>query len=234
MSEEGKDYYVKRKRVILRQFDAASVIAKNSILEIFGEKKYNEIHINAREKLEDLLPQVPYIGGKENHLTESLVNSVILLPLLLEFEKQGLSFKDIGTLTYNIFEAFYKVIPMPDDLFSNEYINKAKEDAIKSKERDYPGNWVFDYIEGDGKIFTFGIDYQECGVHKFYTRQGAERFLPIVCIADFAQAQINGYGLYRTQTIGNGASICDFRYLKDGSTPRAWPPDNLPEFKAEL
>jgi hypothetical protein len=55
--------------------------------------------------------------------------------------------------------------------------------------------------------------------------------MPIVSIADFVRAREYGYGLKRTQTIGNGAPICDFRYVKDGNTQRAWPPDNLEEFK---
>jgi hypothetical protein len=44
-------------------------------------------------------------------------------------------------------------------------------------------------------------------------------------------ARAYGYGLARTQTIGNRTPLCDFRYIKNGSNPRGWPPDNLPEFK---
>ena len=60
-----------------------------------------------------------------------------------------------------------------------------------------------------------------------------ENLIPIVCISDFENARIHGYGLTRTQNIGNGAPICDFRFNKDGTTPKAWPPDNLPEFKTK-
>jgi len=134
-------------------------------------------------------------------------------------------------LTYELFEAFYKVIPQTDNLFSEEYINQQRERAEISKARKYPGDWVSDFVEGDGKTFTWGVNYSECGVHKFYKSQGLEHLMPIVCIADFAMARQYGYGLKRTQTRAHGAPMCVFRYIKDGNTPRSWPPDNLPEFK---
>ena len=229
--EKEKNYYVKKKRTLMRQFDAATAIVKDILIEEFGETKFKDLTTEARKEFEALIPQIPYIGGKDNRSTDSLIDATILLPLLRAFEKEGLNFDEIGKLTYNLIEAFYKVIPPTDDIFSEEYINYEKEGAKKSKLRKYPGDWVYDFIEGDGKTFTWGVDYSECGVHKFYKSQGLEHLMPLVCIADFAMARAYGYGLARTQTIGNGAPICDFRYIKDGSNPRAWPPDNLPEFK---
>jgi len=230
-NEEEEEYYIKKKRILMRLFDAATSIVKSILIENFGEAKVEELIPKARKDFEMLLPQIPYIGGKDSRFTEPLINSVILLPFLQIFEKEGLDFYDTGKLAYDLFEAFYKVIPQTDDLFSEKFINQEKENAKISKLRKYPGDWVYDFVESDGKTFTYGINHFECGVHKFYKNQGAEHFMPIVCINDFAQAQAYGYGLKRTQTIGNGAPLCDFRYIKDGSTARAWPPDKLPEFK---
>jgi len=231
LTEKEKNYYIKKARTLLRQFDAATSIVKDILIKQFGMIKFQELTFKARKEFEMLIPQIPYVGGNDNHLTDNLINSAILLPILRAFEHEGLDFYEIGKLTYTLFEAFYKVIPLADDIFSNEFINQEKERAKNSKLRKYPGDWVFDFIQGDSKSFTYGINYLECGVYKFYKSQGLEHLMPLVCIADFALAQTNGYGLKRTQNIGNGAPICDFRYIKDGKTPRAWPPDNLPEFK---
>lgn len=233
-NEDNKNYYLKKRRTLLRTFKTALVIVKDILIDQFGESKFNEISTITVKEFEELIPQIPYVGGDENHLTESLINSALLLPFLQIFKKEGLNFYQIGKLTYDLFEAFYKVIPPTYNIFSEEYLIQLKENAKKSKLRKYEGDWVYDFIEGDGKTFTYGTDYYECGVFKFYKSQGAEHFMPLVCISDFAQAQAYGYGLKRTQTIGNGASICDFRYNKNGSTPRAWPPDHLPEFKKKL
>jgi len=230
-AEKEKNYYVKKKRMLMRQFNAALTIVKNILIDYFGEAKFKELSTKTREDFEQLLPQIPYVGGKDNHLTDNLISATILLPLLRIFEKEGLDFNEIGKLTYNLYEAFFKVIPPTADIFSEDYINQVKEEAKNSKLRKYPDDWIYDFIEGDGETFTWGIDYSECGLYKFYKSQGMEHLMPIVCISDFEDARVHGYGLTRTQNIGNGAPICDFRFKKDGTTPKAWPPDNLPEFK---
>lgn len=230
-NEKEKNYYLKKKRILMRTFDAALNIVKNVLVKYFGESRFIEIATITQKDFESLLPQIPYVGGNQNHLTEELTNSAILLPLLRFFEGEGLEFYEIGKMVYELFEAFYKVIPPKNDIFTEEFLNNQKENAEKSKLRKYPGDWVFDFIESDGETFAFGIDYFECGVYKFYKSQGLEDFMPFICISDFAKAQAYGYVLKRTQTIGNGAPICDFRYSEGEDAPRGWPPDNLPEFK---
>lgn len=230
-AEKEKNYYIKKKRMLMRQFNAALTIVNNILSDYFGEAKFKELSTKTREDFEQLLPQIPYVGGKDNHLTDNLISATILLPLLRIFEKEGLDFNEIGKLTYNLYEAFYTVIPPTVDMFSEETINQMKESAKISKLRKYPDDWVYDFVEGDGETFTWGIDFSECAVYKFYKSQGLEHLMPIMCIADFEDARVHGYGLTRTQNIGNGAPICDFRFNKEGTTPRAWPPDNLPEFK---
>lgn len=232
MTEEKEtNYYIKKKRTLMRTFDAVLKLSSQILIGKFGEEKFKEISIRTHKQFETLLPKIPYIGGNDNRLTNELINATFLLPLLQIFEKEGLDLNEIGKLTYELFETFYKMMPQVDDIFSEEYFKREKEHAKTSKLRKYPGDWVFDFVEGDAKTFTFGVDYTECGVHKLYKSQEAEHFMPIVCIADYARAREYGYGLKRTQTIGNGAPLCDFRYIKGGKTPRAWPPDNLEEFK---
>ncbi len=108
---------------------------------------------------------------------------------------------------------------------------RKKENAKKFKLKIYPHDWVFNFIEGDGKTFTFGINYFECEFYKFYKTQGAEDFMPIICISDYVKARPYRYGLKLTQTIRNGAPMCDFRYLKNGNISRGWSIDNLLEYK---
>ncbi len=232
--EKEKNYYLRKKRVLMRTFDAAINIVKHVLIKYFGDDKFNEILLVTRNDFEELLPQIPYVGGNENPLTEDLVNSAILIPLLLFFEKEGFTFNEIGKITYELFEKFHNFIPPKEDIFTEDFLTKEKEQAKKSKQNKYSGDWVFDFVVGDGSKFTFGINYLECGVYKFYKSQGLEHLMPIICVSDFAKAQAHGYGFNRTQTIGNGASLCDFRYIKGGKTPRGWPLENLPEYKKKL
>lgn len=232
-AEKEKNYYIKKKRMLMRQFDAALTIGKKILTDYFGEDKFKELSTKTREEFEQLLPQLPYIGGSDNFLNDSLINAAILLPLLRNFEKEGLDFNEIGKLTYSLYEVFFKVIPTAVEPFSEKYLHVLKKAAQTSKLREYPDDWVYDFVEGDGATFTYGIDYSECAVCKLYKSQEMGHLMPIVCIADFEDAHIHGYSLKRSQTIGNGAPICDFRFNKEETTPKAWPLDNLPEFKSK-
>ncbi|MFX0069499.1 MAG: L-2-amino-thiazoline-4-carboxylic acid hydrolase [Candidatus Hermodarchaeota archaeon] len=230
LTEKEKNYYIKKKRALIRQFDAASTIVKDILINKLGEEKYNEIIPKARADFESLIPQIPYIGGKNNRSTDILVSSALVLPFFRALDQEGLTFDEIGEIVYNMFEVFFKVMPQTEDIFSEEYLNKLREGAKISKLRKYPGDWVYDFVEGDDVNFTWGTDFHECGVYKFYKRQGLENYMPIVCVSDFAMAQAYGYGLKRTQNIANGAPFCDFRFVKGGTSPRGWPLKNLPEF----
>ena len=109
-----------------------------------------------------------------------------------------------------------------------------KKMSEQSQKRTYPDDWIMDYIEDDGKSFEWGFNFYQCGIHNVYKRLGAEKYVPFVCLSDFSEANILGFGFTRTQTLGCGDPICDHRYVKNLKTPRAWPPDNVEEFKMEL
>ena len=54
-SEKEKNYYyIKKKRTIMRTFDAATTIAKNVLIEHFGEAKSKEIISKERTDFETL------------------------------------------------------------------------------------------------------------------------------------------------------------------------------------
>ena len=117
--------------------------------------------------------------------------------------------------------------------FETEYVNYIKVFAETSQKRNYPDDFVFNYVEGDGSSFQWGLDYSECGLLKLFNKLGAAKFMPFLCLSDFSEANIFGFGFSRTQTLAHGAPKCDPRWVKNFKTPRAWPPDNLPEFKKE-
>ncbi|MFW9952844.1 MAG: L-2-amino-thiazoline-4-carboxylic acid hydrolase, partial [Candidatus Thorarchaeota archaeon] len=81
--------------------------------------------------------------------------------------------------------------------------------------------------------FDYGFNFTECGVVKFFKKLGNGRYAPFMCLSDFADAQINGFGFRRSQTIGNRSEICDHRFIKNGITAIAWPPGSLEEWKMD-
>lgn len=83
---------------------------------------------------------------------------------------------------------------------------------------------MFEFVEGDGETFDFGIDFTECAYQKFLHAQGADELTPYGCDCDYAIAEVMGYELRRTKTLAWGCDRCDFRIYLDGETSAPWPP----------
>ena len=86
MTEENENnYYLKKKRTLMRTFDAVIKLSTRILINKFGEEKFKEISTITRKQFESLLPKIPYIGGNKNRLTNELINASFLLPLLQTF-----------------------------------------------------------------------------------------------------------------------------------------------------
>ncbi|MBN2077575.1 MAG: L-2-amino-thiazoline-4-carboxylic acid hydrolase, partial [Spirochaetes bacterium] len=103
--------------------------------------------------------------------------------------------------------------------------------AARSQERRYPDDWVFEFVPGDSSTFTFGINHLECGICKYYKRMGAEKYIPYLCLLDYPLFAMLGVCLERTETLGNGAMRCDFRFSRRKPVAGGWPPDSVKEFR---
>ena len=55
----------------------------------------------ARELLDSLISQLPYIGGDDNHLTGSLIDSARCLAFLRSMEQAGRSAEEAGKVLYD-------------------------------------------------------------------------------------------------------------------------------------
>jgi len=237
------DYYMKNKAKLIAQFDKFLHISKEILLQQFNELEIEGIFNKMRNEYENLIPEIPYIGGRKNPFTSMLVDCVAMLAFFRILEKMGMTYREIGEFNYKFWEKINKIRvhklektgqkPL-DQYFNDAYINFNKNLAKVSQQKKYPGDFVMEFVEGDGKTFDYGNRFTECGIHKLFKKLGAVKYVPFICLTDFALGNLYGFGFTRTQTIGNGDPICDHRFLKNGTTPRAWPPDNLQEFKIKL
>jgi hypothetical protein len=102
--------------------------------------------------------------------------------------------------------------------FSPEFRARVRQESLVSKEQRYPMDWLYDYVEGDGDQFDYGIDYTGCGICRFYNQQGAGEIVQYLCALDFIFYGAIGAGLERTMTIAQGDHVCDFRFKKGRTT----------------
>lgn len=244
--EKGKTYYIRRKHKLMKQFDNYLNTVKTFMSSHFPDLNSEDLTVKMRNEYESLIPQLPYVGGSKNTMLPLLIGSVSLLAVMRILEKKGIAIRDIGKFCYDFYETVAKTRRSFEEsgktdlttfmlseniMFQKEYLDVLKLVAKESQLRRYPGDWVYEFVEGDGKTFDHGINFTECAIYKFFKEQSDERFIPFICLFDFAAARASGYGFKRTQTIWNGAPFCDFRYIKEGNTQRGWPPENLQEFK---
>ena len=139
-------------------------------------------------------------------------------------KKHGRTVEEAGQLFYELSEAFLKAYPaflrrlLGYRTFSRRHIRNVRKVAAESQERQYPGDYVFAFVEGDGGAFDYGVDYTECAVCKFLTEQGAPELAPYICATDVLSSDALGWGLVRTMTLAEGYEKCDFRFKKGGKT----------------
>ena len=83
-------------------------------------------------------------------------------------------------------------IPPSRMLSEDERIERRKRRAQDSQEHKYSGDWVYEFVQGDGEAFDYGYDFSECGAQKFYSSQGASEFLPFYCFLDYPISKTGG------------------------------------------
>ncbi|MFX0146855.1 MAG: L-2-amino-thiazoline-4-carboxylic acid hydrolase [Candidatus Hodarchaeota archaeon] len=235
----GKDYCIKNKPRLMKQFEVSLKIAKDILAERFIESKSEALMIQMRKEYEDILTKMTDIGGSKNPFISTLTTKVSLLAMFRILEKEGYTYREIGEFsnTYKEIETKKEMERVEksggnllDIIFSDAYIKPLKRHCEISQKRKYPDDWVMQFVDGTNEEFDFGLNVSECGILKAYKKLGAERYVPFACLLDFAYAHILGFGFSRTKTIANGASGCDHRFTRIGSTSKAWPPDNLKEY----
>lgn len=226
-----KKYYTRKKLELLDKFEAVVKLWSPLLLKQYGEIQAYKTILEARQEFENLIPQIPYIGGDENNFTKNLVDSVRYLALYNAMKKFDRTVEEVGKIIY---DGYLKKIsrpqpPIPPDqwLTPEQLLERSRKGAARSQERRYPGDYVYTFVAGDGKKFDNGSDFTECASLKFYHAQGADELLPYYCYLDFVAGKVRGFGFTRTKTMSEGDKICNHRFKTGGKTKAGWPPPFL-------
>ncbi len=78
-----------------------------------------------------------------------------------------------------------------------------------------PNGWTYEFLATEpGHLLDFNV--HRCGMFTFLSAQGAPEMTPVLCRCDYYVTDKflpKGIKLERTQTIADGAKVCDFRYI---------------------
>jgi hypothetical protein len=231
-SAPPKDYWEANKKYLMDDFDAIMDPARLFIQEKLNPEETDAVIKESTKNYEALLPQVPFIGGDDNQLTEVLYMSAAGLALFQAMKAHGQDVDETGRVMYCVME---KLFNFNDPLTSAHLRNptgKQVQDSYRVIEKwtartPYPGDWKMTFVEGDGVNFDFGVDYTECGVVKFYKAHNAFDLAKYMCLGDFPISRSTDSGLVRTTTLGSGGPKCDFRFKAGRPIQMEWTPDFL-------
>lgn len=226
--QEPSSYYIARLPRLLKIFDGYAKHARFVLKRHFAEEQSKDLMKEAREEFALVVPRLPYIGGKQP-LTEFIISTGMFLAVYRVTSAHGKSVEETGEMIYEIGRKVLAAYPrimlrmFGGMNFSRSYLRKLAKRAEESHLKEYPEDYVFDFIEGDGRTFDYGVDYRECASCKFLAREGAAEIGPYLCPADILYSEALGWGLTRTMTLAEGAEKCDFRFKKGGRTNVAVP-----------
>jgi hypothetical protein len=233
--DEERDYYISRKGKLLAGFEDLSTHASPVLASSYGDEFAQAVDADARGEFEALIPELPYVGGDRNELTENLVQSAMALALYRAMKQHDRTVEETGAVLYRTVEAMVNSYPRVLTRTIGFYQmsgfgqRKRRRAALESQKRLYPSDWVFSFVEGDGEDFDWGVDYSECGIVKLMQAQGAAEFTPYLCLTDFPVSEAFGYGLVRTMTLAEGGEKCDFRFKWGRETQKVSQPGILAE-----
>ena len=215
--------YASQKSRLLKDLDKMAARVKRVLISRYGREQAQALIRQSRQEYEALIPQIPYIGEKSPMLIFLLPTSRYLA-VYRALQRQGGTVEDAGRLIYEMMEAEAEAIPGPVRRlmgylwFSPLFLRRVRKRAAESRKRQYPGGYVYDYVEGNGRDFDWGIDYTECSSCKLLKAQDAMELAPYVCAVDKVSSELMGWGLTRTMTLAEGFEKCDFRFKKGGET----------------
>lgn len=229
-----EDYYVKQERKLVRKFARLMNGGKTTLDKYNHNGNATAIIDESINNYKKLIPELPYIGGKKNLLTNSIVIAIQMLALIKTLETHGVTKEKIGECIYRLVENERKMKSMillllsRTVFFSRWNINKFERGAIASQRRKYPEDWV--YTMNNESKGMFELCFSECGICKLYKKLGYADYVPYLCLTDYTTPPGMRIRLERSTTIGNGGEVCDFRIIKNGKPVQGWPPHNLEEF----
>lgn len=213
------NYYLQKKDKLLKGHHKIMAIGQPLMAERFGQELAHTAVAETLIEFEKLIPQIPYIGGKENPMTDTLEQMTTFLALYKVLKGHGRFVSEISDLVYEMAQTYVESYPrLARQLIGKFYMSRfnrkrQQKRAATSQKREHPGDFVIEFVDGrEEDSFKWGINYLECGVVKFFAAQEAAEFTPAMCRVDYLMFPALGIDLKRTGTIAQGCTHCDFRF----------------------
>jgi hypothetical protein len=186
----------------------------------YGSEKAKVLKRTSLEHFQQILSNLPDIGGDKSPLIWTYIEASVALGFFLATKAHTLSPEEAGRFTYEAIESYF---------LSEEGLNSVQkatpESIMKQRERLKansgkpltPESWCSVYVKPVEDSFDIGWNNTECAIIKLYDTYGAREYVPFICMIDFIIYPLRGLGLRRTRTLVD-SDHCDFRVKIGGTT----------------
>jgi len=216
----NSSYYIGRKDQLLKTLSEKEKMFRSVLSATASKSTIDQIVNETTSEFVKLVPQIPYIGGDKNPMTEDIEQAAMVLAFYKVESRYGKSVDDVGTTVVTAISQELLKYPKwvmrlnSAKYFTNSYIQEIRDQAAQSQKKSYSGNWISTYTQGNGKDFDYGYNYQQCAILCYYKEQGVPELTPYLCKLDFLYSDSMDEGLHRTTTLAQGGQYCDFKYKR--------------------
>jgi len=208
----------------MKLFDFTFRPIKAKLESDYGEQYTEQIVIKSRNNFEEIIPQLPFVGGMKNYYAPIIVVNGLIIAMFMAMKESGKTAADVIRIWAEAADDLFAKIPEPlahlggKVLLSKPVIKSFGKQTIMSQERRYPEDWVYELLEGDGEKYDVGFEFAECAVIKFYQAMDTMELAPYCNFADVTYSHYLGIGLDASETLGMGCDHCRMLFKKGGDT----------------
>lgn len=213
---KGDDYYVLRRKWLLRGFDRLARRLRPKLERDYGAAFAEEVLADARRELDAIIPRIPYIGGWRNAFTPVMIVNGWAVALHRAMKARGKSAEDVIRVCAEVSDEFFRSFPgfllrsMGRLAFLPPVRRFFQKQAQRSQERRFPGDFFYEVrVSDDGE---FSLVFEECAVNKFYDIENVRELKPYCNFFDVTYSRLMNMGVDARETIGLGCARCSLRY----------------------
>ena len=209
-----ENYYLKRKKKILARMQKILKLTKPSILKIRDEEFYKRLSLESNKLLLEIIPNIPYVGGKDNMFTIILEVNACIIALYKVMKKNGEILDNIVRIFCETTEKFFQKYPkfilklIGWYILSRRFIKKLANLSTETRQMKYPSNWIFTVKKGNDEEYRWKTIYSQCAICNFWKEQELEELLPYCCFFDVINSKYCNTGIQFESTIGEGSPLC--------------------------
>ncbi len=209
-------YYSAKQKKYDRQLRKLFSYAGSEIGTVFSVSADDIINETAEVFANEMLPEIPFVGGKKNSNDSSnLTMCCIGATLFIVGRRHNVPDEEIGRLLHIAWErSRKKVSPTVSRIILGMLNRKLAHKALRlfaAKSRrfseQYSYAWLFEYAEPDDE-YSVKLYCTKCGACKFLTEKRLGDIVPYLCNLDFVTAEKFGAPFYRNETIACGDKCC--------------------------